>query len=104
MGTSSILAAALIACVGRACGHAYDAEALIHAVLQVGWVAMFRYARLGALFLCTGTGEEGACSGGACAGRLVSTSSFYWFTHYTLFGPNKSWWWDGGRMQWWSID
>jgi hypothetical protein len=35
MGTSSILAAALIACVGRACGYAYDANTLIHAVLQV---------------------------------------------------------------------
>lgn len=35
MGTSSILAATLVACVGRAMGVAYDADMLVHAVLQV---------------------------------------------------------------------
>ena len=35
LGTSSILAAALVACVGRATGREYDADALVHAVLQV---------------------------------------------------------------------
>ena len=35
LGTSSILAGALVCCVGRAMGRAYSAECLTHAVLQV---------------------------------------------------------------------
>ena len=35
MGTSSILAAALVACIGRAFGRAYDHDMLVHAVVTV---------------------------------------------------------------------